>query len=126
MLNPTVREAFDVRSNYEMNSLPDRIDPVHYAGATLFVANTSSETVTVSIEESDNETVWTPVLFSTHTTAGNLTDDLVGQAYGAYLFTTTGEYVRVSVENEDGDPVNERVQCWIVQFPPNPGRTEAY
>lgn len=126
MLKPTVREAFDVYNHYELRSLPDRIDPVHYAGGALFVANTSSETVTVSIQESADGTTWTPVTFSTHTTAGNLTNDLVSRAYGVYLFETTGTYVRITAANEDDDPVEERVQCWFVQFPPDPGRTEAY
>ena len=119
---PVIRESFDVRDNYVLLDLY----PIHFAGAALFVSNPSDEVVTISIDESDNGTTYTPVVFATPATAGNLTIDLVEQSFVAILFVSASKYFRVSAENAAGDPVDQRVMCWVCQFPPDPARSETY
>ena len=99
-------------------------NPIHFAGACLFVANSSNSPVTIHIDQSTNRTTWTPVLFSTHTTAGNLAAAVAEQSFGAFLFVTNATYVRFRATNAQGEAVRNEVFFYLAQYPPERGRGE--
>ncbi len=89
--------------------------PVHASGAALMIVNESSIlNAVISLDESVNGTTWTPILFSTHSTAGNLNITLVPQAYNTFLFTSCREFVRITTTPDNADGV----YVHMVQWPP--------
>ena len=122
MDRPVIRWYFDVRST---RVLDDR-HPIHFAGATLFVANGANVPVTVSLHESSNGTVWNILPFSTHSNSGNLSIQVAEQSYAALHFVSYSEYVRVTVQDANGNEVPPGVFCYLCEYPPLGERAEPY
>ena len=131
MKNMTWRYYFDLAEHGASPStpgtyaLPD-IYPVDLTGALLCVENDSTVNATIVIEESADGVTWNLVLFSTHSTAGNLSYTIVPRGRGAFLFVSAAKFVRFSGLDADGDPVRPGVKCWICEYWPDPGRGENY
>ena len=135
MSKPTLRHYFDVgervlvqggghsEGTYEFQE----IYPVEtVAGMAIFLENTSAVAAVIRIDESADGTTWTPVTFSTHTLAGQLTITLVSQSRAGILFTSSSKYVRVRALDADGDRVQSGVYCYAVEYPPEATRTALY
>jgi len=89
--------------------------PIHFSGAGLFIINESSTfSVTISLDDSPLGTVWSPILFSTHSTAGNLNITLVPNSYTTLLFKSCQKYVRISADPD----MSEGLYVHLVQWPP--------
>jgi len=89
--------------------------PIHFTGAGLFIINESSVfAATISLDDSPNGTTWTSILFSTHSTSGNLNITLVPNSYTTLLFVSCQQYVRISVDPE----LPDGLFVHLVQWPP--------
>ena len=88
--------------------------PVHFAGMAVFMRNDSESPTTFRIHESENGTVWSIVLFSTHNNSGLASLTLAPLSFAVALFTSAEQYVRLSLsaENVAG------VYASLVQYPP--------
>ena len=127
----TQRYYFDLTEQGSSPSSPGvfvirDIYPIDLTGALLCVENDSASNATIVIEESTDGVTWTLVLFSTHSTAGNLSYTIVPRGRGAFLFVSASKYVRFSGLDADGNPVRPGVKCWLLGYPPDPGRAEGY
>jgi len=100
--------------------------PIHFAGACLFLANSTNADVVVSIQESADGTTWVPVTFSTHTVAGNLTITVAEQSYAALLFVSSALWIRFMAVDLAGEPVRNGVFCYLCEYPPETARSTIY
>jgi len=90
--------------------------PIHFAGASVLMRNTSNSPVTVEVHESADGTTWSLVLVSTYALAGLPSVTMVGLSFAVILFMSVQKYVRVRLTAANGDGV----YCSLVQFPPKP------
>jgi len=89
--------------------------PIHFSGAGLYIINESpSNSVTVSLDDSPLGSVWTPILFSTPISSGNLNYTLVPNSYVTLLFVSCEKFVRISVTPDAPDGLFVH----LVQWPP--------
>ena len=91
--------------------LPD-MHPLSQAGACLLAQNAGDEAVTLSVQESPNGTVWTTVLVSTPTSAGNASVEVAGLGFALLAFESTQAYVRLTCTERS----TAGVFCSLVQY----------
>lgn len=91
-----------------------QLHPIHFAGAAVLAYNAGDEDVVLSVEESADGATWASVLFSTPTTAGNLTLTLTGLSYSVISFVSASEYVRFSLTARS----TKGVYVSLVQYTP--------
>jgi len=116
--DPLERTYFRLRTTYTLSNYP-----IHFAGATLFCINASSEApATISIDESSDGDAWTPVLFSTHANSGLASFTFVEKACAVITFTSPAKYVRFSLDGAEP----EGVFCHLVQYPPKAREAGGY
>lgn len=88
--------------------------PIHFAGMAMFIANDYDAAVQLRIDESDDGTIFNPVLISVSGGAPQLVLNMEAKSLDAILFTSIAPYVRVRLT--DGSEKGVSIDC--VQFPP--------
>jgi len=88
--------------------------PIHFAGMAVFMRNDSNSPATFRIHESENGTVWSLVLFSTHNASALASLTIAPLSFAVALFTSAEQFVRLSLADEN----QAGVYCSLVQYPP--------
>jgi len=115
---PTIRGYFDLKGDRTSKLINEIYHPynypIHFSGLAVFAANAGSVNAVVSVDESPNSTVWTPVLIATPTQAGLLSVTIRGQSYVLFTFKSVQKYVRVKLAS----PSSDGVYFYTCQYPP--------
>jgi len=118
-MEQVVRSSFKIVSSF---TIDERQIP--YAGACLFLQNTSpTKTSVISLAESEDGVIWTVVPFSTPTSAGELSLSLLPGCYAAILFKSTRNYLRISLDEANPEGVMATIAG---HFANNPEFAESY
>lgn len=96
------------------DDLLEILQPIHFAGAAVHIQNQGTTPTVFFVEDSTNGTTWSPLLVSTHTTAGNLSIPVTEHGQAGIFFVTSARYVRFRV----APACPAGVICVVSQFPP--------
>lgn len=110
---PTIRGYERLYDAYMLHETWDRY-PVHAVGMAVFFKNEGENEATISIEESNDGVSWSPVLFSTPVSSGNISYTLQPLANLGILFISSCQFVRINTDPS----IPEGLYVWTVQYPP--------